>query len=111
MNFNSNASLRALKRRERQRNPFRVYQLIIRDYPEKLLSPTRDCGDAGARQSGHSGFLVVHPATQRQQKTWPQGVAAGNRRSERQRAHFVLTNGDVDDDDDDDGLPLPSSIG
>ena len=67
MNFNSNASsLRALKRQSD--DPFCVNQLI-RDYPEKLLSPTRDCGDAGARQSGHSGFLVVHPATQRQQKT------------------------------------------
>src|SRR3569833_392798 len=37
------------------------------------------------RQSGHSGFSRTQSAIQAQQKTWPHWVAAGSRRSSRQR--------------------------
>ena len=46
-----------------------------------------DCGEAGWRQRGHSGFVWHHPTMHSQQNRWPQGVAAPFCRGDMHREH------------------------
>eukprot|EP00958_Prasinococcus_capsulatus_P008795 scaffold870_cov393-Prasinococcus_capsulatus_cf.AAC.25 len=48
---------------------------------------TSEEGAAGARQRGHSGFLMHHSVIHCQQKTWPQAVAVETVRGAKHKMH------------------------